>query len=192
MTSTIKLLSLAAGLGLFALAAGCGASVEPAQSTQGPKLPDPGPDREYAVHFPEAGHGVARHIRLTIDADLSNSCGLMRTYFAFDSDKLSPQDQATLRNVAECLERPDLKDLQLSVVGRADRRGDRKYNADLGLRRAENVKRLLVDAGVAEDRIGIASRGENGARGTNTPREVYSHGYDRRVDVVIISARAPR
>jgi outer membrane protein OmpA-like peptidoglycan-associated protein len=178
-------LSLAAVLGFLGLLAGC-AATEPGQSSQGPKLPDPGVDQEYEVNFPEPGHGMARYIGIAIDPDFSKSCGLMRTYFAFDSAKLSPQDEATLRNVAKCLEQPELEDLKLSIVGRADARGNTTYNADLGRRRAESVKKLLINAGVAETRIDIASRGAAGAVGSDVPSDLYSRGYDRRVDVVLV------
>jgi outer membrane protein OmpA-like peptidoglycan-associated protein len=177
-------LIIAAGLALFTLG-GC-ASVEPGQSGRGPKLPDPGTDREYQVNFPDPGHSPARYIGIAIDPDLSKSCGLMRTYFAFDSAKLTPVDQATLRNVAECLERPELIGSKLSIVGRADSRGGTGYNADLGRRRAESVKSLLISAGIKESRIGIASRGAAGAVGTDEPADLYSYGYDRRVDVVLV------
>jgi peptidoglycan-associated lipoprotein len=191
MSSTIKLLSLASGLAVFALASGC-ASIEPGQSARSPGLPDPGTDQEYQVNFPDPGHGAARYIGIAIDEDLSKSCGLMRTYFAFDSATLTPQDKATLRNVAECLERPELEGSQLAIVGRADSRGTSGYNADLALKRAESVKKLLIDAGIAESRIGIASRGAAGAVGTDKPEDRYSHGYDRRVDVVLVGvSRTP-
>lgn len=176
---------LITGLALLALAAGC-STADPGQSARGPRMPDPGADKEYQVDFPEQGSGSARYIRMTIAEDLSKNCGLMRTYFAFDSDKLSLQDQETLRNVAECLDRPELKDSKLSIVGRADARGKNGYNEALGLRRAESVKKLLISAGVAENRIGIASRGATGAVGTDEPKDAYSYGYDRRVDVVLV------
>jgi OmpA-OmpF porin, OOP family len=185
MTLTMKSLSLASGLALFALASGC-ASIEPGQSSRGPSMPDPGADQEYRVDFPEQGRGSARYIGIAIDEDLSKSCGLMRTYFAFDSDKLSPQDQATLRNVAECLVRPELTGSKLSIVGRADSRGKTGYNTELAMRRAGSVRTLLINAGVAEDRISIASRGAAGAVGTDEPADPYSFGYDRRVDVVLV------
>jgi peptidoglycan-associated lipoprotein len=187
----MKLLSLASGLALFALASGC-ASIEPGQSARSPGLPDPGKDQEYQVNFPDPGRGSARYIGIAIDEDLSKSCGLMRTYFAFDSATLTPQDKATLQNVAECLERPELEGSQLSIVGRADSRGATGYNADLALKRAESVKKLLIDAGIAESRISIASRGAAGAVGTDKPEDRYSHGYDRRVDVVLVGvSRTP-
>jgi OOP family OmpA-OmpF porin len=183
----MKSFSLASALGLLAIAAGC-ASMEPGQSSRGPAMPDPGADNEYQVNFPDPGHGMARYVGIAIDEDLSKSCGLMRTYFAFDSSKLTGQDQATLRTVAECLERPELKGSQLSIVGRADARGATGYNVDLALRRAQSVKKLLIEAGVAEARIDIASRGAAGAVGTDEPANLYaySHGYDRRVDVVLV------
>ena len=191
---SMKSLSLASGLALFALAAGC-ATVEPGQSARGPTLPNPGADQEYQVNFPGPGRGAARYIGIAIDEDLSKSCGLMRTYFAFDSANVSPQDQATLRNVAECLVRLELEGLQLSIVGRADPRGKAAYNEDLALRRAESIKKLLIGAGVEENRISVASRGAADAVGTNQPDELdsYSYGYDRRVDVVLVGVpRTPR
>jgi OmpA-OmpF porin, OOP family len=186
MSRTMKSLCLAAGFGFLAVLSACGAASEPSQSARGPTLPDPGADKEYEVNFPDPGHGVARYIGIAIDPDLSTNCGLMRTYFGFDSDKLSPKDKEDLRSVAACLDKPDLEHMKLSIVGRADSRGDNNYNADLGLRRATSVKKLLIDAGIAESRISIASRGAKGAVGKDTPTEAYSYGYDRRVDVVVV------
>ncbi|HRI70115.1 MAG TPA: OmpA family protein [Polyangium sp.] len=186
MSITMKSLCLAAGFGFLAITTACSSAIEPSQSALGPKLPDPGADKEYEVNFPDPGHGVTRYIGIEIDRDLSATCGLMRTYFAFDSDKLSVQDKATLRRVAECLDQPKLEHLKLSIVGRADARGGNNYNADLGRRRAESVMKLLVDAGITESRMSIASRGANGAVGGDAPTEPYSRGYDRRVDVVLL------
>jgi peptidoglycan-associated lipoprotein len=176
----------------FFLAAGCGAA-PPTQSSAGPTLPRPQRNEEYQVRFPDPGHGVARYIRLTLSEELSKSCGLMRTYFELDSDTLSPQDKATLHAVAECLNRPELQGSDLSIVGRADARGSSAYNADLGLRRAEAVKKLLVDAGVNEGRIVASSAGDAGAVGGDKDKDAYSHGYDRRVDVLLLGVvHAPR
>jgi OOP family OmpA-OmpF porin len=86
-----------------------------------------------------------------------------------------------------------LDGVDLSIVGRADSRGRSAYNADLGLRRAEAVKELLVGAGVSESRIAISSLGAGGAVGGDRDQDAYSHGYDRRVDVVLLGVvHAPR
>lgn len=187
MNFSIKSLSIAACIGSLALA-GC-AATEPGRSARGPSLPNPGADQEYQVTFPDPGHGSARYIGIMIDEDLSKSCGLMRTHFAFDSATLSSRDQETLRSVVECLGRPEIKDLQLSIVGHADSRGNDSHNADLSRRRAESVKNLLIGAGIAPNRISVAAPGEAGAVGSDEPSDRYSHGYDRRVDVILVGVR---
>ncbi len=174
------------------LLAGCGAA-PPTQSSTGPALPPPGRHQEYQVIFPDPGHGVARYIRISLSEELSKSCGLMRTYFEFDSDTLSPQDKANLKAVADCLDQPALRGSNLSIVGRADTRGSAAYNADLGRRRADAVKTLLVGAGVAESRIVVSSAGDKEAVGGDKDKDAYSHGYDRRVDVMLLDVvHAPR
>ncbi len=181
------------GVAPLLLLVGCAAAPPPTQSAGVTPLPPPDKYQEYQVHFPDPGHGVARYIRLTLSEELSKGCGLMRTYFEFDSDTLSPQDKATLRAVAECLDQPDLRGLDLSIVGRTDARGGSAYNAELGQRRAEAVKKLLIGAGISEDRIVVSSAGDAGAVGSDSNKEAYSHGYDRRVDVKLLAVvHAPR
>ena len=46
------------------------------------------------------------------------------------------------------------------VTGYTDSTGTADYNQVLSLRRAEAVRYVLVEVGVAEDRIGVAARGE--------------------------------
>src|SRR4051812_20209194 len=49
------------GLLLAALLAACNTPMTPAQSGRDPRMPDPGPDKEYQVKFPDPGRGVARY-----------------------------------------------------------------------------------------------------------------------------------
>ena len=46
------------------------------------------------------------------------------------------------------------------VEGYADERGTREYNLGLGKTRAESVKQLFVNSGIAADRIGVLSYGK--------------------------------
>lgn len=182
-------LRILSNLALCALLTACAAPERPLQSGRGPVLPDPGPDREYKVQFPEPGPGATRYIRLTLADDMTKGCGLVRTHFEFDSAEAIPQDKLELKSLAECLDRPEYKALKVSLIGRADNRGDTAYNQRLGLQRAENVKKILVDAGLAPARIMTSSRGATGAVGDNA---TFSYGYDRRVDVVELGlVRAP-
>ena len=189
MKCAISSLFIAAGITVAALSAGC--APEPAQSARTQPLPDPGTDQEYEVKFPEAGGGATRYIRLALGDDLSKDCGLLRAHFSFDSADPLPQDKIALKDVSECLNRPDLQSADIEIIGRADSRGSSAYNLDLGRKRAEAVKGLLIEAGVAKERIVTSSTGAVEAVGEDKGK--YSYGYDRRVDVLISStAHRPR
>ena len=189
MKCAISSLFIAAGITVAALSAGC--APEPAQSARTQPLPDPGADQEYEVKFPEAGGGATRYIRLALGDDLSKDCGLLRAHFSFDSADPLPQDKIALKDVSECLNRPDLQSADIEIIGRADSRGSSAYNLDLGRKRAEAVKGLLIEAGVAKERIVTSSTGAAEAVGEDKGK--YSYGYDRRVDVLISStAHRPR
>jgi OmpA-OmpF porin, OOP family len=188
--SSIKSLLVAGGFVLGTLVTGCAAPMAPTQSVHEPRLPDPGPDREYKVEFPDPGHGLARYIGITIGDDIAHQCGLVQTHFEFDSAEPVPQDKVVLNGLAECLNQPKFNDVMLSLVGRADGRGSEAYNNALGLRRAGRVKALLVNAGMSADRIKTSSRGDRGAIGDDL---AVSFGYDRRVDAVEVGVvHAPR
>jgi OOP family OmpA-OmpF porin len=182
-------LLLAGGLVLGTLVAACSAPMPPTQSTKVARLPDPGPTHQYHVTFPDEGRGAARYIHITLGPDLAVDCGLVQTHFEFDSAEPLPQDQLALKSLAACLDLPKYLGAQLSLVGRADRRGSSDYNEKLALHRAERVKVLLIAAGMGGERISTASRGDQGAVGDDT---TYSYGYDRRVDALVSPVHAPR
>jgi peptidoglycan-associated lipoprotein len=177
-------------LALPLVVAACAVS-PPVSPPKSDALPPPDADGQYRVVFPDEGHGKVRHIRATLGDDLAETCGLVRAHFDFDSADPLPEDRLYLRDVAECLNRPALRDKLIAVVGRADSRGDRAYNLALGRRRAEAVKQVLVDAGVPDRRALVASDGNRGAVGGDG--KPYSFGYDRRVDVMLVGmVHAPR
>ena len=186
---TMKSLLLVSTLVVGALATGCAPVPVPAQSAAGPRLPDAGPSHQYKVEFPDEGHGLARYVRLTLGEDLAKQCGLVQTHFEFDSAEPLPQDQLVLKALAQCLDKPDFVGVKLSLEGSADSRGTNKYNAALGLRRAERVKNLLVEAGMASARISTTSHGDVQAVGDDIK---YSYGYDRRVDAIVHVVHSPR
>ena len=189
MHSMISLVLVAGSITLGTLLTGCATPLPPTQTAAGPRLPDPGPTHEYHVRFPDEEGGATRYIHLTLGEDLAADCGLVRTHFEFDSSEPLAQDDLALKGLAQCLDRPKYTSVQLSLVGRADRRGATAYNQALALRRAIRVKKLLVDAGMTADRISTASRGDLGAVGGGVE---YSYGYDRRVDALVQEIHAPR
>lgn len=178
MTQFASILALAAGMAM-----GCAPVVGPTQSATAARLPDPGADGQYKVDFPDQGRGSARYIGIDIGPDVAESCRLPKTHFEFDSSEPLPEDRFQLKALADCL-RPTLVDgVSISLYGRADPRGTAAYNQRLAERRAIRVKQLLVEMGIPEDRIVTRSTGDLNAVG-NQP--MYSYGFDRRVDVVLI------
>ena len=146
-----------------------------------PVLPDPGPDGVYSLDWPDLGRGEERFITLDLGDDIE-TCRRVSPKFPFDSAKTRAQDRAQLQAFASCMNHESMVGRTVLLVGRADERGTSPYNAELGLKRAKRIKELLVQYGMTEGRIEVRSKGEAEAVGA-APE--YSHGFDRRVDVVV-------
>jgi len=79
-------------------------------------------------------------------------------YFEFNRDELTAESRNAIREItAEISRRPAA---EVIVIGHTDRVGTLEHNDALSLQRAARVRRSLVEAGVAADRIEIAGRGE--------------------------------
>lgn len=78
----------------------------------------------------------------------------------FDYDKADLRDDAIpiLKNAVGTLKRNS--EASILVTGNCDRRGPEAYNEKLGRRRAEAVKKFMLDNGIPEERIRIVSRGK--------------------------------
>ena len=74
---------------------------------------------------------------------------------------------------------------KVSVEGYTDSRGGEKYNQALSERRAQAVKKYLVDKGEKGDRITAVGKGESNPIGDNKTKK--GQFQNRRVEVLIIS-----
>jgi len=81
-----------------------------------------------------------------------------RVFFAFDSAVLNSTSQKTLDKQVAWLKKNSNKNV--IVEGHADERGTREYNIALGDRRANAVKKYLVNSGVSASRITTISYGK--------------------------------
>ena len=79
-------------------------------------------------------------------------------FFEFDRATLSPEARQVLRGYAEILQ--DQDDIVVLLEGHCDIRGTEEYNMGLGERRAQQVKRYLVELGVSALRLKTISYGE--------------------------------
>lgn len=139
------------------------------------------PHGQYSAAWPDLGADEERYITFDM-GDSFQTCRRISPKFPFDSARTRAQDHLQLRAFASCMNHPVMLERTVLLVGRADDRGSAAYNRDLGKRRAERIKQLLVDDGLNAARIEVKSRGESQAEGAGPD---ISYGYDRRVDVVI-------
>jgi len=77
-------------------------------------------------------------------------------YFDWDRADINAAAQAVLAEVLAAVE----SGTPISVTGHADRSGPEDYNMSLSLRRADAVREVLINGGVAADAITVSGRGE--------------------------------
>jgi peptidoglycan-associated lipoprotein len=123
---------------------------------------------------------------LSVSDRIAQACGIaprngaaVTPSFEYDSAALGDADRAMLAEVAKCLTEGALKGKSVTLIGRADARGEPEYNMTLGESRANTVHRYMVDLGVGKDRMRATSRGEIDAEG----KDEAGYAHDRRVDI---------
>lgn len=176
-----KMLSLALACALTACA-----TSEPPPPSPPPQLPPPDSNGEYSLVWPDLGRGEDRYITIDIGPDSFEHCRNVSPKFPFDSAQTRAQDAAAIAALASCLNHDSMRDRNVLLVGRTDAQGTAAYNAQLGKRRADRIKDLLIRHGLAPERIKTNSKGEVGAVGDEPD---YSRGYDRRVDIVVLGGK---
>jgi outer membrane protein OmpA-like peptidoglycan-associated protein len=109
---------------------------------------------------------------------------LQKIYFETDSAELESESTRLLDQVALLLRlNPQIK--QVEIQGHTDNKGTDKYNQKLSERRAETVRRYLVDeAGIASDRLTAEGYGKSRPKVPNATGEERSK--NRRVEFVIV------
>ena len=107
---------------------------------------------------------------------------LKAIFFDFDDYRIRKDMIERLKENARFLvAHPEYR---VELQGNCDERGDRDYNLALGEKRALEVKRFLINLGVAEDRLSTVSFGEE--RPLAMGHDERSWALNRRVDLVII------
>ncbi len=76
---------------------------------------------------------------------------LKSVHFAFDSAELTREARVLLDRVVEGLR--NQQSLRMAIAGHTDSLGTEAYNQALSLRRADSVRRFLVEQGIASDRL---------------------------------------
>ena len=102
-------------------------------------------------------------------------------HFDFDKSVLRPQERAILKKHVEWLTAH--KDTSVLVEGHCDEVGTNEYNLALGERRAAEVKKYLVNSGIASSRISTISYGEE--RPFDPGHTDAAHAKNRRAEFVV-------
>ncbi len=106
---------------------------------------------------------------------------LYPVFFEFDSGLINTDQLDNLNKSGDYL--LDEKGIRIVIEGNCDARGTAEYNLALGQFRALNVKRYLVNLGVAENRIKTISYGSE--RPLYPGSDEASWAMNRRADLVI-------
>jgi peptidoglycan-associated lipoprotein len=124
-------------------------------------------------------------VRAAAPAPLPTDVTHTDVYFDFKSVRLRADAVRTLQEKAASLDRSST--WAVLVQGYADRQGPAEYNRTLALRRAETVKQFLVELGVPETSVKVATVGADGVLCEETTRECQQ--LNRRVHVEIRKMR---
>lgn len=111
--------------------------------------------------------------------DLING-GYVNVYFDFNADQPNPQSVNGVNFLIKYLKENPSK--SADVIGYADEIGNTEYNKALSARRAENVKKILVDAGINASRLNIVGNGEDASVSKDSK---YARQTVRRVTFII-------
>lgn len=104
--------------------------------------------------------------------------------FGFDRSSLSDEARAALDSFAEQLKQED-RGVYVEIQGHTDSVGDEAYNEELGLERAEAVRRYLSrEHDVPLHRMNVISYGESEPIADNGTRE--GRAQNRRVTLVVL------
>lgn len=117
------------------------------------------------------------------DSDSGKAMGLQTVHFPYDSFVLDSEAKSVLSSNANIMK--DKANLKVQIEGHCDARGGIQYNIALGEKRANSVKKYIVDLGVAGDRITVISFGKEKPVDPGTTEEAYAK--NRRGNFVITS-----
>jgi OOP family OmpA-OmpF porin len=86
-------------------------------------------------------------------------------YFDTDKDVIKSDSRPTLDNAAKVMK--EFPDMKVEISGHTDTDGVREHNVDLSRRRAEAVRKYLIDAGIDPSRITTRGAGPDEPRDSN-------------------------
>jgi peptidoglycan-associated lipoprotein len=115
------------------------------------------------------------------DSDSGKAMGLQTVHFGYDSYTLDDKNKDLLKANVQILK--DKASVKIQIEGHCDIRGGIQYNLALGEKRANAVKKFIVDQGIQADRISVISFGKEKLLDQGENEE--AHAKNRRGTFVI-------
>ncbi|RIK99651.1 MAG: OmpA family protein [Proteobacteria bacterium] len=110
----------------------------------------------------------------------------LQIYFDFDSAELSAKAEPQLNNLGQALTSPELVGSVIMLGGHTDAKGSDAYNQSLSERRAETVKRFLIERyKIPAENLVAAGYGESRLKNKAAP----DAAENRRVEIINMAAR---
>jgi outer membrane protein OmpA-like peptidoglycan-associated protein len=105
-------------------------------------------------------------------------------FFDYNSDAIGPKAAAAVDELGAALKSPALKDSSIVLNGHTDAAGSPEYNLGLSHRRAQSVRRYLIERhGIAPDKLAVFGFGFEKLKVQSQPLS----GENRRVEVVNVT-----
>lgn len=95
---------------------------------------------------------------IAIDDVVKPAATIPSIFFDYNSSDLRPEYLSSLASIIATMK--DKPNAKVIIIGHTDYVGSEKFNNELGLKRANAIKDLLVQAGVSSDRIVTDSKGK--------------------------------
>ena len=135
---------------------------------------------EQALQAPPApaATGMTRGLRVQPRTEAKQMIDL-NIPFEFNSSELQPQATAQLRQLRSALISQALSRDRFMVAGHTDAKGNPQYNQQLSQRRAEAVRRYLVDNGIEPGRLQAVGYGAEHLAQPDHPEDASN----RRVEI---------
>ncbi|MGE5581776.1 MAG: OmpA family protein, partial [Bacillota bacterium] len=105
-------------------------------------------------------------------------------FFDFNKSAIRSADEEVLVN--ECKILAENPDLYISIGGHCDERGTRQYNMGLAARRADTIRRYLINQGINPDKIIVYAYGEDFPLKKGHNEAAWR--FNRRVDIQLWEA----
>jgi len=109
------------------------------------------------------------------------ACDLKPIYFGYDDATLAPEARKALDATFQCLQRTRFR--RLVIAGHTDERGTTEYNLALGERRADAVRKYLVQLGADPSKLKTISYGKE--RPANPGHDEAAYAKNRRVEIAV-------